>query len=82
MKKRSFENGAALGAAAITLPMVSTLWLLAVPGIMSPMTFAVVSLLAVAGAYVAFNTWRNGQATENIGHVLQRAEAGARRSAR
>ena len=81
MKNRILEKTTALGAGAVTVPMASTLWLIGVPGLMSPVTFTAVSLIAFGAAYVAFNTWRNGQATENIGHVLRRAEATADRSA-
>ena len=82
MKKRIFEARAAGAAAVVTLPIASMVWLVAVPGVISGATFAAISLLAVGGAYVGFNTWRNGQATEHIGHVLQRAEASAERTGR
>ena len=75
MKNRSIEKTTALAAGVVTIPVASLLFLWGVPGVLSPVTFAALCLVAFGGAYVALNTWRNGQATENIGHVLQRAEA-------
>jgi hypothetical protein len=75
MKNRFLGEWAPFATAAAVLPVASGVWLLAVPGMMSTMTFAAMSLISVGAGYVAFNTWRNGQPTENIGHVLQRTDA-------
>ena len=42
------------------------------------MTLLALSFLAIGAAYVGFNTWRNAQATRNIDHVLNDAEAKAK----
>ena len=81
MQKLDLEKPAVLVAAGVTVPMASLVWLMAVPAMMSPATFAAMSLVAFGAAYVAFNTWRTIQSTENIGHVLQRTEATAGQSA-
>jgi hypothetical protein len=79
MKKLILERQAGVAAFALTLPMSSIAWLVAVPGLMSPVTFTAVSFIALGAAYVGLNTWRNSLATEHIGHVLNRTEgAGAR----
>jgi hypothetical protein len=80
MKKLNFEKQTVLAASVVTVPMASVAWLMAVPAVVSPVTFAAISIVAFGAAYVGFNTWRNGQATENIGHVLLRTEATAERS--
>jgi hypothetical protein len=75
VKKFNFEKQTALAASVVTLPMASVAWLMAVPTTMTPVTFWATTLVAFGAAYVGFNTWRNSQATEHIGHVLQRTEA-------
>ena len=80
MKKLNFEKQTILAASVVTVPMALVAWLMAVPAMMSPVTFAATLIVAFGAAYVGFNTWRNGQATENIGHVLQRTEATTERS--
>ena len=73
MKNRNFEM-AAVSTGAVTLPLAAVVWVMAVPGMMSGVTFSAVAMVAAGAAFVAFNTWRNGRATENISHVLRRAE--------
>ena len=59
----------------IALPFAATVWLFVVPQTMSSVTFVALALVAMGCALVAVNTWRNGQATGTIGHVLRHAEA-------
>ena len=60
------------------VPFAAVVWLFAVPQTMSIcVTLVAMTLVTLAAALVAFNTWQNGQATRNIGHVLNDAEAAA-----
>ena len=81
MKSPYFSKTTALATGAVMVPIASVVWLTTVPAMMSAATFTAVSLVGIGAAYVALNTWRNGQATENVASVLQRAEAGPSRTA-
>ena len=59
------------------MPFAALAWLFAVPQMMSMVTLVAMILVTLAAALVGFNTWQNGQATRNIGHVLNDAEAAA-----
>lgn len=77
--KTLLEYKTTIGGFTIALPFAATVWLFAVPPTMSSVTFVALALVAMGCALVAVNTWRNGQAAETMGHVLQRAEAMAAR---
>ena len=80
MTSGNLRKSTALGAGVITIPLAAIAWLATVPGLMSPVTFTALSLVAFGAAYIGLNTWRNGQATEGIAQVLQRTEAPVPRS--
>ena len=83
----SFSDGASMtsrtqlrsvtAALGVVVPFAAVIWLFAVPHSMSMVTHVAMTLVTLAAALVAFNTWQNGQATRNIGHVLNDAEAAA-----
>ena len=77
MRNRFIERQSATAGFAIVVPFAALVWLFAVPQSISTVTFVAVALLAMGAAVVAVNTWRNGQATRHIGHVLNDAEAAA-----
>lgn len=74
MKNRVFEYKAIIAMFAIAVPFSALVWLLAVPQMLSPVTFVALMLVAMGAALVGLNTWRNGQATRHIGHVLNDTE--------
>ena len=61
----------------VVVPFAALVWLFAVPQTMSAVILVALTLVALGAALVALNTWRNGQATRNISHVLDDAEATA-----
>jgi hypothetical protein len=63
----------ALGTAFL-LPLVAAMGLLAMETSITPSTYAIVGALLAATAAVAFNTWRNGQATASMGQLLHETE--------
>ena len=77
MMNRFFELRSITAAFGIVVPFAALVWLFAVPRTMSIVTLVALTLVTIAAALVAFNTWHNGQATRNIGHVLNDAEAAA-----
>ena len=79
MTKPNLQYTSAAAAGAITIPFAAIVWLIMVPGAMSWMTFAALTSVALGGAFVALNTWRNSQATRSIAHVLNDEETKARR---
>jgi hypothetical protein len=54
---------------------VAALWLLAVPDVISPSTFAFFTTSMIGGATVTLVTWRNAQATSTIAQLLQATDA-------
>jgi hypothetical protein len=66
----------ALGT-AFMLPLVAAMGLLAMETSITPSTYAIVGALLAATAAVAFNTWRNGQATASMGQLLHETEVTA-----
>ena len=66
-------NNAVMGACALTFPVVM-LASLSAPGAMTALTGAVVGIALGGASWIALTTWRDAQATENISHVLHRAE--------
>lgn len=77
MMNRFFELRSVVAAFGVVVPFAAVIWLFAVPQTMSLVTLVAMTLVTLAAALVAFNTWQNGQATRNIGHVLNDAEAAA-----
>jgi hypothetical protein len=75
MKAYLIEHGA-VAAATLTIPVVAIAWLLMVPATMSLGTFSAAAALAIGAGAVGLRTWRGGQATGTIGHVINDAEAG------
>lgn len=69
--------GASQAGFTMTVGAIGLLWALAVPGSMSALTFLTVTFVALGATAVLFNTWRNAQPTEIIGHVLAQAETNA-----
>lgn len=61
----------------MTVGAMGLLWALAVPGSMSGLTFLIVTVVALGATAILFNTWRNAQPPEVIGHVLAQAETNA-----
>src|SRR5215210_3611957 len=61
----------------VVVPFAALVWLFAVPGTVSAVTMVALTLVAMGAALVALNTWRHGQPTRNIGHVLSDTEAAA-----
>ena len=74
MMKSTFANNLAFGACAFTLPVITLAWL-SVPAVMSAVTFAGAGLLVLGAGGITLNSMRNARATENMSHVLNRAEA-------
>lgn len=70
MNYRGFEFRSTAAAFGMAVPFTAVLWLFAAPNAITPMTLIVVTLLAMGAATVTALTWRNGQATRSIGHVL------------
>ena len=64
-----------VGVVALMLPLAAIVWLMAVPNTLSFQTFAVMAVLTISVGAVGFNSWRNGQATGTVGHILYNAEA-------
>ena len=75
----SFDYKSTAIAFALVIPVLLSLWLLAVPTTLSLATFAAVMLVMIGGTIVALNTWSNGRATQSIAHVLNDAEKTAPR---
>ena len=65
-------------AFAVAVPFAALLWLFAMPGTMSVVMSVALALVAMGAALVAVNTWRNGQATGHLGHVLNAPKRGVR----
>ena len=78
MPRYSIQSTSAAAACAVTIPFAAVVWLIGVPA-MSLVTFSALAALALGTTYVAFNTWRNSQATRNVAHVINDTEAKARR---
>ena len=68
---------AVTAAFGVIVPFAALVWLFAVPQTMSAVTLVALTLVGLGAALVALNTWRNGQATRNMSHVLDAAEAAA-----
>ena len=77
MMNRFFEFRAVTATFGMVVPFAAVLWLFAVSPRMSLVTLVALTLITLGAALVAFNTWRNGQPTRNVGHVLNDAEAAA-----
>ena len=73
--KTWLDHKTTIAGFTIALPFAATVWLFVVPQTVSAVTFVALALVAMGCALVAVNTWRNGQATGTIGHVLRHAEA-------
>jgi hypothetical protein len=71
---RFFDYKSTVATFGVVVPFAALVWLFAVPRTMSAVTFAALTLLALGAAFVALNTWRDGQPTRNIDHVLNDAE--------
>ena len=74
VKNRFFEYKATVGTFAVAVPFTALAWLMAVPDAVTPVTFVAVTLVSMGAALVGVNTWRNGQATRHIGHVINETE--------
>lgn len=77
MMNRTAQLRSVAAAFGVVVPFAAVIWLFAVPQSMSIVTLVAMTLVTLAAALVAFNTWQNGQSTRNIGHVLNDAEAAA-----
>ena len=77
MMNKFFEYRALTATFAVVVPFAALAWLFAVPHMMSMVTLVAMILVTLGAALVGFNTWQNGQATRNVGHVLNDAEAAA-----
>lgn len=64
-------------ALTVFIVILATAWLVAVPDILTPLTFATVAGLLVAVAWVARITYENGQSTESVGQLLYNTEQAA-----
>ena len=62
-------------ALSVGLPVTGLLGLMLVPGTMSGLTFFALAAAIMGTGLVAMNTWRNGQPTRSVAHVLNDAEA-------
>ena len=60
--------------AALLVPSMLTLWLLAVPDTLAVSTYLVLVSLIVATAAITLNTWRNGRAAGSMGQLLYATE--------
>jgi len=74
--KAYFIDYGGMAAATLTIPVVALAWLFMVPATMSLSTFSVAAALAVGAGAIGLRTWRSGQATGTIGHVINDVEAG------
>jgi hypothetical protein len=77
MMNRFFEFRSITATFGVVVPFAALVWLFAVPQTMSLVSLVALTLVALGAALVAVNTWRNGQATRHIGHVLNDVEAAA-----
>jgi membrane protein implicated in regulation of membrane protease activity len=75
MKSYLIDHGG-FAAATLTVPVVAIAWLLMVPATVSMATFSAAAAIAIAAGAIGLRTWRSGQATGTIGHVIHDAEAG------
>jgi hypothetical protein len=64
-------------ATALTIPALIAVWSMAVPGFLSPSTFALVVGIILGAAAVTLITWRNAQPTENVAELLHTTEKGS-----
>ena len=80
MNKILSPNLSVLGV-TMTVPLIAVIYAAAVPMWTSSVTFIILTLVAMGATAVILNTWRNAQPTENIGHVLRRAEVAAHQTA-
>lgn len=73
MIKSDSADKALVGACTLTLPVVAFVSLSAT-GLMTATTGAAIGVLLAGAGWIALTTWRNAQSTENVSHVLNRAE--------
>lgn len=64
----------AILASALLIPCMASIWLLVDRDSMRPSTFAASAALVIGVAAVALTTWRNGQATRTVTHLLHETE--------
>jgi predicted membrane protein len=62
---------------AFALPCITAVALVASETTITASTYAIVGALLTATAAVAFNTWRNGQATAGMAQLLHETEVTA-----
>ena len=62
---------------ALLVPCALSLWVIAVPSIMTPSTLAVSTALFLSLAAVVIATVRNGRATGSLGEMLYEVEPAA-----
>jgi hypothetical protein len=61
-------------AAALSLPLAATSWLLTQSSAAVPTTYAAVAALTIATAVVALNTWKSGHPTSSVGQLISDME--------
>jgi hypothetical protein len=63
--------------AVVSVLCVLSLWLWAVPGLLSRSTFAAVSVLLFGGLTISITTWRNAQSADSTAQLLYTTETTA-----
>ena len=67
---------------ALAVPAAASLWLMAVPGVMSVSTYGALTALLIAVAAVTLNSARNAGPTGSLGQLLYETENAALRPSR
>ena len=67
---------------ALAVPAAASLWLMAVPGVMSVSTYSALTALLIAVAAVTLNSARNAGPTGSLGQLLYETENPALRPSR
>jgi len=76
------HEGRLIVASAMLVPAMVSLWLMAVPGIVTPSTYATIAALMLALAAIVLNTYKSAQAPGSMGHVLYQTELATASSGR
>jgi hypothetical protein len=72
----------AISALSVGVIFFAAAWLVAVPTVVTPLTFAALAGLLAAVLWVAKVTYQNGQSTGSVGQLLYETEQAARSNER
>ena len=64
-------------ALALLVPFLASIWIIGVPGTLSPSTFAVLAAVLAGFSAVTLKTYLAGQADDSIGQILHATEVAA-----